>query len=157
MLQLLESSRPYYPVLTCTVTSKTNLDSMKVQHYSNKKYWPFKYLVTGEKGGEGGEREEGGRGGGKRRGERRGKARKGKGKRAYSPQSLSLSPFPPLRHFSLVTHKILTIRSFLMTDKCHKWITLCTVFIVQIVSVTFIFLICKKSLNCTCCSIMQTD
>ena len=67
MLQLVESSRPYYPVLTCTVTSKTNLDSMKVQHYSNKKYWPFKYLVTGEKGGEGGEREEGGgRGGGKR-------------------------------------------------------------------------------------------
>ena len=67
MLQLVESSRPYYPVLTYTVTSKTNLDSMKVQHYSNKKYWPFKYLVTGEKGGEGGEREEGGgRGGGKR-------------------------------------------------------------------------------------------
>ena len=55
MLQLVESSRPYYPVLTYTVTSKTNLDSMKVQHYSNKKYWPFKYLVTGEKGGEGGE------------------------------------------------------------------------------------------------------
>ena len=67
MLQLVETSRPYYPVLTYTVTSKTNLDSMKVQHYSNKKYWPFKYLVTGEKGGEGGEREEGGgRGGGKR-------------------------------------------------------------------------------------------
>ena len=67
MLQLVESSRPYYPVLTYTVTSKTNLDSMKVQHYSNKKYWPFKYLVTGEKGGEGGEREEGGgRGGGQR-------------------------------------------------------------------------------------------
>ena len=67
MLQLVESSRPYYPVLTYTVTSKTNLDSMKVQHYSNKKYWPFKYLVTGEKGGEGGEREEGRkRGGGKR-------------------------------------------------------------------------------------------
>ena len=61
MLQLVESSRPYYPVLTYTVTSKTNLDSMKVQHYSNKKYWPFKYLVTGEKGGEGGEREEGGK------------------------------------------------------------------------------------------------
>ena len=59
MLQLVESSRPYYPVLTYTVTSKTNLDSMKVQHYSNKKYWPVKYLVTGEKGGEGGEREEG--------------------------------------------------------------------------------------------------
>ena len=67
MLQLVESSIPYYPVLTCTVTSKANLDSMKVQHYSNKKYWPFKYLVTGEKGGEGGEREEGGgRGGGQR-------------------------------------------------------------------------------------------
>ena len=60
--------RPYYPVLTCAVTSKTNPNSMKVRHYSNKKYWPFKYLVTGEKGGEGGE-EEGrgeGRGGGKR-------------------------------------------------------------------------------------------
>ena len=41
---------------------------MKVRHYSNKKYWPFKYLVTGEKGGEGGEEEGrgGGRGGGKR-------------------------------------------------------------------------------------------
>ena len=62
MLQLVESSRPYYPVLTCAVTSKTNLDSMKVRHYSNKKYWPFKYLITGEKGGGGGEEE--GRGGG---------------------------------------------------------------------------------------------
>ena len=62
MLQLVESSIPYYPVLTCTVTSKTNLDSMKVRHDSNKKYWPFKYLVTDAKGG-GGERrreEEGG-------------------------------------------------------------------------------------------------
>ena len=64
MLQLVESSRPYYPVLTCTVTSKANLDSMKVRHFSNKKYWPFKYLVTGEKGGGGGEEE--GRGGGQR-------------------------------------------------------------------------------------------
>ena len=68
MLQLVESSRPYYPVLTCTVTSKANLDSMKVRHYSNKKYWSFKYLVTGEKGGGGGEEEGrgGGRGGGQR-------------------------------------------------------------------------------------------
>ena len=62
MLQLVESSRPYYPVLTCTVTSKTNLDSMKVRHYSNKKYWPFKYLVTGEKGGGGGEEEDSAKG-----------------------------------------------------------------------------------------------
>ena len=62
MLQLVESSRPYYPVLTYTVTSKTNLDSMKVQHYSNKKYWPFKYLVTGEKGGGGGEEEDSAKG-----------------------------------------------------------------------------------------------
>ena len=147
ILQLVESPRPYYPVLTCAVTSKTNLNSMKVSHYSNKKYWPFKYLVTGAKG------EEEGRGGGRGGG----KAQKGKGKRAYSPQSLSLFPFPPIRHFFLVTHKILTIRSFLMIDKCHKWITLCTVFIVQMESVTFIFLICKKSLNCTCCSIMRTD
>ena len=62
MLQLVESSRAYYPVLTCTVTSKTNLDSMKVRHYSNKKYWPFKYLVTGEKGGGGGEEEDSAKG-----------------------------------------------------------------------------------------------
>ena len=110
ILQLVESPRPYYPVLTCAVTSKTNLNSMKVSHYSNKKYWPFKYLVTGAKG------EEEGRGGGRGGG----KAQKGKGKRAYSPQSLSLFPFPPIRHFFLVTHKILTIRSFLMIDKCHK-------------------------------------
>ena len=64
---LWKAPRPYYPVLTYAVTSKTTLNSVKVRHYSNKKYWPFKYLVTGEKGGEGGEREEGGgRGGGKR-------------------------------------------------------------------------------------------
>ena len=62
MLQLVESSRAYYPVLTCTVTSKANLDSMKVRHYSNKKYWPFKYLVTGEKGGGGGEEEDSAKG-----------------------------------------------------------------------------------------------
>ena len=68
MLQLVESPRPYYPVLTCAVTSKTNLNSKKVRHYSNKKYWSFKYLVKGEKGGGEGEEEErgGGRGGGKR-------------------------------------------------------------------------------------------
>ena len=81
MLQLVESSRPYYPVLTYTVTSKTNLDSMKVQHYSNKKYWPFKYLVTGEKGGGGGEEE--GRGGGE-------EGDSAKGKREES----LLSPIP---------------------------------------------------------------
>ena len=71
MLQLVESSRAYYPVLTCTVTSKANLDSMKVRHCSNKKYWPFKYLVTGEKGGGGGEEE--GRGGGEERDSAKGK------------------------------------------------------------------------------------
>ena len=62
MLQLVESSRPYYPVLTYTVTSKTNINSKNVRHCSNKKYWHFKYLVTDAKGG-GGERrreEEGG-------------------------------------------------------------------------------------------------
>ena len=104
MLQLVESSIPYYPVLTCTVTSKSNLDSMKVRHYSNKKYWPFKYLVTGAKGGGGG------RGEGEEEGKGGGRARKGKGKRAYSPQSLSLFSFPPIRHFFVITHKILTIR-----------------------------------------------
>ena len=66
------------------------------------------------------QREGEGRGGGKRRGERRREARRGKRKRANSPQSLSLFPFSPIRHFSLVTRKIVTIRSFLMTDKCHK-------------------------------------
>ena len=55
--QLVESPRPYFPVLTCAVTSKTNLNSKNVRHYSNKKYWPFKYLVTGAKGGGGGKRE----------------------------------------------------------------------------------------------------
>ena len=90
MLQLVESSRPYYPVLTYTVTSKTNLDSMKVQHYSNKKYWPFKYLVTGEKGGGGGEEEGrgGGRGGGKRERE--------KGRKLTRPNP---SPFFPSPQF----------------------------------------------------------
>ena len=93
MLQLVESSRPYYPVLTCTVTSKANLDSMKVQHYSNKKYWPFKYLVTGEKGGEGGEREEGGgRGGGKRERE--------KGRELTLPNPSPFFPSPQFDTFS---------------------------------------------------------
>ena len=92
MLQLVESSRPYYPVLTYTVTSKTNLDSMKVQHYSNKKYWPFKYLVTGEKGGEGGEREEGGgRGGGKRERE--------KGRELTLPNHFPFFPSPQFDTF----------------------------------------------------------
>ena len=50
--QLVESPmRPYYPVLTYAVTSKTTLNRVKVRHYSNKKYWSFKYLVTGAKGG----------------------------------------------------------------------------------------------------------
>ena len=76
--------------------------------------------------------------------ERRGESAKGKREESLlSPIPLPFS-LPRIRHFSLVTHKILTIRSFLMTDKCHKWITVCTVFIVQIVSVTFIFLICKR-------------
>ena len=67
--QLVESPmRPYYPVLTYAVTSKTTLNRVKVRHYSNKKYWSFKYLVTGAEGGEGG----GGRGRGGARG--RGKA-----------------------------------------------------------------------------------
>ena len=102
--------RPYYPVLTCTVTIKTNLNSVKVRHYSNKKYWPFKYLVTGAKGG--GERkgerrreEEGerrGRGGGKRERE--------KGRELTLPNPSPFFPSPPIRYFSLVTHKILTIR-----------------------------------------------
>ena len=87
-MQLVESPRPYFPV-SCAVTSKTNINSKKVRHCSNKKYWPLKYLVTGAKGVGGGEEE--GRGGGRGGG----KAPKGKGKRAYSPQSLSLFPFPP--------------------------------------------------------------
>ena len=107
---LWKAPRPYYPVLIYAVTSKTTLNSMKVRHYRNKKYWPFKYLVTGAKGGGGGrgEGEEEGRGGGR--------ARKGKGKRAYSPQSLSLFPFPPIRHFFLVTHKILLNNQIISHD-----------------------------------------
>ena len=88
--QLVESPRPYFPVLTCAVTSKTNLNSKKVRHYSNKKYWPFKYLVKGEKGGGGGEEEErgGGRGGGKRERE--------KGRKLTRPNP---SPFFPSPQF----------------------------------------------------------
>ena len=88
--QLLESRRPYFPVLTCAVTSKTNLNSKKVRHYSNKKYWSFKYLVKGEKGGGGGEEEErgGGRGGGKRERE--------KGRKLTRPNP---SPFFPSSQF----------------------------------------------------------
>ena len=73
MLQLVESPRPYYPVLTCAVTSKTNLNSMKVPHYSKKKYWPFKYLVQAQREGKGERRgkEEGGEEGGKRKREKR--------------------------------------------------------------------------------------
>ena len=149
--QLVESPETLLSCFTYAVTSKTTLNSVKVRHYSNKKYWPFIYLVTGAKGGGGGKE--------RRRGEEGGQREREKGRELTRPNP---SPFflpPPLpnRHFSLVTRKILTIRSFLITDKCHKWITLCTVFIVQIVSLTFIFLICAKSLNCTCCSIMQTD
>ena len=88
--QLVESPRPYFPVLTCAVTSKTNLNSKKVRHYSNKKYWSFKYLVKGEKGGGGGEEEErgGGRGGGKRKRE--------KGRKLTRPNP---SPFFPSPQF----------------------------------------------------------
>ena len=149
--QLVESPRPYFPVLSCAVTSKTNINSKKVRHCSNKKYWPFKYLVTDAKGGGGGEEEgrRGGRGGRKRERE--------KGRELTRPNPSPFFPFSSIRYVSLVTRKIVIIRQFLMTDKCHQWITLCTVFIVQIVSVTFVFLICTKSLNCTCCSIMRTD
>ena len=88
--QLVESPRPYFPVLTCAVTSKTNLNSKKVRHNSNKKYWSFKYLVKGEKGGGGGEEEErgGGRGGGKRERE--------KGRKLTRPNP---SPFFPSPQF----------------------------------------------------------
>ena len=88
--QLVESPRPYFPVLTCAVTSKTNLNSKKVRHYSNKKYWSFKYLVKGEKGGGGGEEEErgGGRGGEKRERE--------KGRKLTRPNP---SPFFPSPQF----------------------------------------------------------
>ena len=88
--QLVESPRPYFPVVTCAVTSKTNLNSKKVRHYSNKKYWSFKYLVKGEKGGGGGEEEErgGGRGGGKRERE--------KGRKLTRPNP---SPFFPSPQF----------------------------------------------------------
>ena len=106
MLQLVESPRPYYSVLTCAVTSKTNLNSMKVPHYSNKKYWPFKYLVTGAKGEEGGEEEGrgGGRGGGKRRGERRGESAKGKREESLlSPIPLPFSLPPNSTLFSRYT------------------------------------------------------
>ena len=84
----MENPRPYYPVLTCAVTSKTNLNSVKVRNYSNKKYWPFKYLVTGTKGGGGGEEE--GRGGGEEGGQRE----REKGRELTLPNT---SPFfPPL-------------------------------------------------------------
>ena len=102
--QLVESPRPYYPVLTCAVTGKTNINSKKVRLYSNKKYWPFKYLVTDAKGGGGGEEEGrgGGRGGGKREGE--------KGRELTVPNPSPFFPFSSIRHFSLVTRKIVTIR-----------------------------------------------
>ena len=110
---LWKAPRPYYPVLTYAVTSKTNLNSMKVRHYRNKEYWPFKYLVTGAMGGGGGRERRRGEAGG-------GSAKRKREESLLSPQSLSFFPFPPIRHFSLVTHKFLTIRSFLMTDKDHK-------------------------------------
>ena len=102
--QLVESSRPYFPVLTCAVTGKTNINSKKVRLYSNKKYWPFKYLVTDAKGGGGVEEEGrgGGRGGGKREGE--------KGRELTVPNPSPFFPFSSIRHFSLVTRKIVTIR-----------------------------------------------
>ena len=112
--QLVESPRPYFPALTCAVTSKTNINSKKVRHCSNKKYWPFKYLVTGAKGVGGGEEEGrgGGRGGGKRERE--------KGRELTRPNPSPFFPFSSIRYVSLVTRKIVTIRQFLMTDKCHK-------------------------------------
>ena len=76
-----------------------------------------------------------------------GKREREKGRELTRPNPSPFFPSPQFDTFSLVTHKILTIRSFLMTDKCHKWNTLRTVLIVQIVSVTFIFLICQKSLK----------
>ena len=85
--QLLESPRPYFPVLTCAVTSKTNLNSKNVRNYSNKKYWPFKYLVTGAKGGG----EEEGRGGGKRERE--------KGKELTLPNPSLFFPSPQFDTF----------------------------------------------------------
>ena len=102
--QLVESPRPYFPVLTCAVTGKTNINSKKVRLYSNKKYWPFKYLVTDAKGGGGGEEEGRGgrRGGGKREGE--------KGRELTVPNPSPFFPFSSIRHFSLVTRKIVTIR-----------------------------------------------
>ena len=83
---LWKAPRPYYPVLTYAVTSKTNLNSMKVRHYRNKEYWPFKYLVTGAMGGGGGrERRRGEAGGGERE--------KEKGR------ELTLAPIPLLFSF----------------------------------------------------------
>ena len=87
---LWKAPRPYYPVLTYAVTSKTNLNSMKVRHYRNKKYWPFKYLVTGAKGGGGvGERrreEEGGE---------EGESAKGKKEESLLSPIPLLFSFPP--------------------------------------------------------------
>ena len=84
---LWKAPRPYYPVLTYAVTSKTTLNSVKVRHYSNKKHWPFKYLVTGAK--EGGGRE------GEGRGERTGKSAK-EGRELTRPNP---SPFFPSLQF----------------------------------------------------------
>ena len=89
--QLLESPRPYFPVLTCAVTSKTNLNSKNVRHYSNNKYWPFKYLVTGAKGGGEEEGRGGGRGGGKRERE--------KGKELTLPNPSLFFPSPQFDTF----------------------------------------------------------
>ena len=58
MLQLVKSPRPYYSVLTCAVTSKTNLNSMKVSHYSKKKYWPLNIQSEAQREGKGERRRE---------------------------------------------------------------------------------------------------
>ena len=90
---LWKAPRPYYPVLIYAVTSKTTLNSTKVRHYRNKKYWPFKYLVTGAKGGGGGrgERE-------RRRGEERGEREREKGRELTLPNP---SPFFPSPEFDI--------------------------------------------------------
>ena len=66
---------------------------MKVRHYRNKKYWPFKYLVTRAKGG----------GGGRGEGEEEGRDREEGGEREREKgRELTLpnpSPFFPSPQF----------------------------------------------------------
>ena len=70
---------------------------MKVRHYRNKKYWPFKYLVTGAKGGGGGggEGEEEGRGGGRGGGKRE----REKGRELTLPNPSPFFPSPQIDTF----------------------------------------------------------